>query len=305
MTTSKLSIVMMCTALMAPSPSFAQKSKYYSDTGDDRAEGAQSPVEKEVSVVEQLGEQIPLDVQLTDHTGKTVTLSELFRRSSRPKVITPVYFSCPTMCNTILQGVVATLKSTNLKLGDDYDLISYSIDPTETPALAADKRLKLIHDLGYASGTSEWPFLVGDAVQTKRLSDALGFKYKYDDDLKQYAHSAVFMILTADGKLSRYVYGVRYPPKEVRLSLVEASQGKSGTTWDRVQLTCLRWDPASRRYELLISAVIKGGGTLVFLALATMMAVFWRRELKFGTGKKPSAPVNQGDAARRSVNDHA
>ncbi len=267
--------------------SYAQKSKYYSDTGDDRAEGSQSPVEKEVAVVEQLGERIPLDVRLTDHTGQSVTLSELFARSPRPKVITPVYFSCPTMCNTILQGVVATLKATNLKLGDDYDLLSYSIDPSETPALAAEKRLKLIHELGYASGTSEWPFLVGDETNTRRLSDALGFKYKYDADLKQYAHSAVFMILTPDGKLSRYVYGVRYPPKEVRLSVVEASQGKSGTTWDRVQLTCLRWDPASRRYELLISAVIKGGGSLVALALASMMFVFWRRELKFGSGKKP------------------
>ncbi len=277
-------IVLLCGA----QPAFAQKSKYYSDTGDDRAEGSQSPIEKDVAVVEQLGERIPMDVTLTDHTGSTVTLAELFAKSSRPKVITPVYFSCPTMCNTILQGVVATLKATNLKLGDDYDLLSYSIDPTETPALAAEKRIKLIHELGYASGSNEWPFLVGDAANTRRLSDALGFKYKYDADLKQYAHSAVFMILTPDGKLSRYVYGVRYPPKEVRLSVVEASQGKSGTAWDKVQLTCLRWDPASRRYELLISAVIKGGGTLVFFGLAAMMFVFWRRELKFGSGKKPS-----------------
>jgi protein SCO1 len=274
--------------LLGALPAFAQKSKYYSDTGDDRAEGSQSPIEKDVAVVEQLGERVPMDVSLTDHTGNTLTLAELFAKSPRPKVITPVYFSCPTMCNTILQGVVATLKATNLKLGDDYDLLSYSIDPTETPALAAEKRLKLIHELGYASGSSEWPFLVGDATNTKRLSDSLGFKYKYDADLKQYAHSAVFMILTPDGKLSRYVYGVRYPPKEVRLSLVEASQGKSGTAWDKVQLTCLRWDPASRRYELLISAVIKGGGTLVFLGLAAMLFVFWRRELKFGSGKKPS-----------------
>src|SRR5205823_2895047 len=153
-----------------------------------------------------------------------------------PVVITPVYYECPTLCSVVLQGVVGALKSTGLRLGEDYRIVTFSIDPNETAAQANEKRLELIHALGYPSGRSGWDFLVGDESSIVPLTQALGFKYKYDADLKQYAHAATFMVLTPDGKISRYLYGVQYPPRDVRLALVEASGGKVGTAFDRVVL---------------------------------------------------------------------
>ena len=262
------------------------RSKLLSDKGDSRAEGAISPMEKDVTIIENLGEAVPKNLEFTNQDGVKVTLGQLMS-GQRPVVITPVYYSCPTLCNVILQGVAASLKSSGLKLGEDYDLISYSIDPKETPALANEKRLKLIHDLGYMSGIKDWPFLVSDEATSRVLSEALGFRYKYDAEIKQYAHSAAFMVLTPDGRISRYIYGVRFPPKDTRLALVEASQGKTGTAFDRFMLTCYRFDPASRRYEFMLQAYLKGGALLFFFALATMLTVFWRREYKYGSGRKP------------------
>ncbi len=265
------------------------RSRLVSDQGDSRVEGPISPMEKDVTIIENLGEAVPKDLEFTDHEGKKVKLGDYFG-SKRPVVITPVYYACPTLCNVVLQGVAASLKSSGLKLGEDYDLISYSIDPKETPALAAEKRLKLIHDLGYMSGITDWPFLVSDEATSRALSQTLGFKYKYDADLKQYAHSAAFMVLTPDGRISRYIYGVRFPPKDTRLALVEASAGKTGTAFDRFLLTCVRYDPASRRYEFMLQAYLKGGALLFAFGLAAMLTVFWRREIKYGSGRKPPPP---------------
>lgn len=269
------------------------RSRLVSDQGDSRAEGATSPMEKDVTIIENLGELVPKQLEFTTHEGVKVKLGDLMS-GRRPVVITPVYYACPTLCNVVLQGVAATLKSSGLKLGEDYDLISYSIDPKETPALAAEKRLKLIHDLGYMSGITDWPFLVSDEATSRALSESLGFRYKYDADIKQYAHSAAFMVLTPDGRISRYLYGVRFAPKDTRLALVEASQGKAGTAFDRFLLTCYRFDPASRRYEFMLQAYLKGGALLFFFALLTMLTVFWRRELKYGSGRKPPPTTPQG-----------
>ena len=278
------------TAAWADGPSSTEgRSRLFSDQGDSRAEGAVSPMEKDVTIIENLGETVPKQLEFTTQDGLKVKLGELLS-GKRPVVITPVYYSCPTLCNVVLQGVAATLKSSGMKLGEDYDLISYSIDPKETPAIAAEKRLKLIHDLGYMSGITDWPFLVSDEATSRALSESLGFRYKYDADIKQYAHSAAFMVLTPDGRISRYIYGVRFPPKDTRLALVEASMGKTGTAFDRFLLTCFRYDPASRRYELFLKAYLKGGALLFFFALAAMLTVFWRREFKYGSGRKPPPP---------------
>ncbi len=262
------------------------RSRLVSDKGDSRAEGSISPMEKDVTVIENLGQEVPKSLEFTNQDGVKVTLGSLMS-GKRPVVITPVYYACPTLCNVILEGVAATLKSSGMKLGEDYDLISYSIDPKETPSLAAEKRLKLIHDLGYMSGITEWPFLVSDEATSRALSESLGFRYKYDADIKQYAHSAAFMVLTPDGRISRYLYGIRFPPKDTKLALVEAGQGKTGTAFDRFMLTCYRFDPASRRYEFFLQAYLKGGALFFFGLLAAMLTVFWRRELKYGSGRKP------------------
>jgi protein SCO1/2 len=232
-----------------------------------------------VDVIENLNERIPMDAPFTNHEGKQVTLRELIR-GDLPVVITPVYYECPTLCSVVLRGVVGALKATGLRLGEDYRVVTFSIDPNETAGMANEKRLELIHALGYPSGRTGWDFLVGDEKSISPLTQALGFKYKYDNDLKQYAHAATFMVLTPDGRISRYLYGVQYPPRDVRLALVEASGGKVGTAFDRIVLTCYRFDPGQRKYMFYVQGLIKGGGLLVFFSLATLLFFMWRREYR-------------------------
>lgn len=227
-----------------------------------------------VGVTENLNEPIPLDVELTDHDGKAITIQALVKRDL-PIVITPVYYGCSTLCPLTLNGVAGALKATGLRLDEDYRIITYSIDPAETPQQASERRVELMHALGYPSGRPGWAFLVGDG---KRLSEALGFQYRWDDAAKQWAHTAAFMVLTKDGRIARYLYGVQYPPRDVRLAIVEASEGRVGTAFDRVLLTCFRFDPNARGYQFWVKGAVRLGGLLTFFALAGFMAVLWRRE---------------------------
>lgn len=226
-----------------------------------------------VDVVENLNEKIPLDLELTDHEGRPRTLATLFEGAALPVVITPVYFGCPTLCPLTLNGVVGALKSTGLRLDEDYRIITYSIDPNDGPEQASARRLELMHALGYPSGRSGWEFLTGDS---RRLSEALGFKYS--PQANQYAHAATFMVLTPDARISRYLYGVQYPTRDVRLALVEASGGRVGTAFDRLLLTCFRFDPNARGYTFWVKGAIRATGLLTFLALGTLLGVLWRRE---------------------------
>jgi protein SCO1/2 len=228
-------------------------------------------------IVENLNERVPLDAPFTNHDGHTVTLRSLLD-GQRPIVITPVYFGCQTLCPVVLRGVVESLKGTGLGLGDDFRIVTFSIDPTDTPEQAKDQRTTLLHALGFASGRPGWDFWVGPASSSAPLADALGFTYRYDVALKQYQHSAAFMVLTPDGRIARYLYGVEFEPQQLRLALVEASGGRVGTTVDRVLLTCFRFDPASRRYRFYVQGTLRGGGLLTFLLLGGMLVRLWRRE---------------------------
>lgn len=230
-------------------------------------------------VVENLNQPVPLDAQFLNQDGTSVTLARYFK-PDRPVVITPVYYSCPTLCSIVLKGVVTMLRETGLELGKDYEIVTYSIDPNETPAQAKAKRLEMIADLGYPADTRGWDFLVGDAENIHRVSEQLGFRYQYDAQIKQYVHAAAFMLLTPEGRISRYVYGVRFPASEVRLGLIEASGGRVGTSFDRFILTCTRYDPLAQKYRLYVWGFIRGGGMLVFVALATLLFFLWRRELR-------------------------
>ncbi len=227
-------------------------------------------------VIENLNEEIPLELTLTNHEGRRVALRELIK-GDLPVVITPVYYGCPTLCPLTLNGVAGALKATGLRLDEDYRIITYSIDPADTPEAAAERRVELMHALGFPSGRAGWDFLTGDSTA---LSKALGFEYRWVEAAKQWAHQATFMVLTPQGRISRYLYGVQYPPRDVRLALVEASQGRAGTAFDRVLLTCFRWDPEKRGYQFWLKGAVRVTGFVTFAALAGLMAVLWRREAK-------------------------
>jgi protein SCO1/2 len=244
-------------------------------------------------IVENLNQRVPLDAPFTDHDGKAVTLRALLD-GRKPVVITPVYFGCQALCPVVLRGVAASLKATGLRLDEDYRVVTFSIDPDDTPEQARSTRAELLHALGFPTGHGGWDVLVGPASSSGPLADALGFTYRYDAQARQVAHSAAFMVLTPDGRVARYLYGVDFEPRDVRLALVEASDGRVGTTADRVLLTCFRFDPAARRYKLYIQGALRGGGLLTFFCVAGLLAYLWRREARY----RPRTPTSAASSEK-------
>ncbi len=246
---------------------------------------ADAPAVREVDIVEKLGERVPLELEFADSTGRRMPLSEAFA-DGRPVALVFVYYRCPTLCGLLLDGVAGALRQTGYRLGEDYAVVTVSVDPSEGPALAAEKKAAQMKVLGPGDAKA-WYALTGDEAELRRLADAVGFRYAYDADVRQFAHAAALVLLTPDGKVSRYLYGVRFSPRDVRLALLEAAGGKVGTALERFILTCYRYDPQTRRYELYVKGILQGGGLLVFFALAATLAVFWRRELRHGHGRRP------------------
>jgi len=187
------------------------------------------------------------------------------------------------LCNLVISGTVNAIKASGLKLGRDFLALTVSIDPTETSPLAAERKAGHLQSLGEATSDPSWAFATGAADQIRTLAKSVGFGYSYDEDTKQYAHAAVIFVLTPAGKISRYLYGIEYGPRDLKLALVEAGNGKVGTSLDRILLSCFKYDPALRRYGFYVWGILKGGALMVFAMLSTLLAVLWRRELKRGT----------------------
>jgi len=244
--------------------------------------GTPGAVFKDVGVEEKLNEQIPTELSFMDSNGKRVSLKD-YVSGDRPVVLTLAYYRCPMLCNLVLAGMARALRETGFNLGSDYRVVTVSIDPTETPELAAEKKRGYLQAMNTPSDSADWAFLTGNEKEIRALAAAVGFRYTYDASLKQYAHAAVSFVLTSEGRISRYLYGVDYPARDLRLAMVEASRGRVGTSFDRVMLTCYRYDPATRRYGPYVRGFLRMGGLLIFTALSMLLAVLWRRELRRGT----------------------
>ena len=239
--------------------------------------GVRPELLKEVGIDQKLNSPIPLDLAFRDECGNPVRLSDYFARG-KPVVLSLVYYNCPMLCTQVLNGLVRSLKQQSLDAGKEFEVLTLSIDPTEKPALASAK-----HDLYtgiYArpGGAEGWHFLTGDEPQIKQLADAVGFRYAYDAESKQFAHASAIVILTPEGKISRYFYGIQYPARDMRLGIVEASEGKIGSPIDQVLLFCYHYDPSTGKYGLLISRVIKAAGLATILAIGALIFVLGRRE---------------------------
>jgi len=231
-----------------------------------------------VGITQRLGESIPLDLTFNDETGHPVQLSHYFQ-DHKPVLLTMVYFECPMLCSEILNGLVRTLRIIPLSAGKDFNLVTVSFDPTETPKLAALKKLSYVDKYRRPGAADGWAFLTGNETNIKKLADAVGFRYAWDPQLKQFAHASSIMILTPQGKLARYFYGVEFPSQDVRLSLVEASGGKIGGFIDQAVLFCYHYDPATGRYGLLIMRVLQLAAVATLLALALLVsALLWQEK---------------------------
>jgi len=238
--------------------------------------GVRPELLKQVGIDQKLNQSIPLDLTFRDEDGRTVALGQFF--GQKPVVLTLVYYNCPMLCTQVLNGVESSLKELSTDIGNQYDVVTVSIDPTESHVLAKTKKEVYVGMYGRPGAAQGWHFLTGDEPQIKQLADAVGFRYAYDPDTKQFAHASAIMLLTPEGKISRYFYGIQYPTRDLRLGLVEASEGKIGSAVDQVLLFCYHYDPATGKYGLLISHVIKAAGALTVLILGVGMLILFRGE---------------------------
>jgi protein SCO1/2 len=229
---------------------------------------------RNIGVDQKLNEQVPLNLVFHDEAGQDVPLASYF--GSRPVVLAMVYYQCPMLCTQILNGLVMSLRYMTLESGQDFDVIAVSIDPTETPALAAKKKAEYVRR--YAKGSAGWHFLTGAEPQIKQLANAVGFRYAYDPKTKQYAHASAIMVLTPTGRLSRYFYGIEYSPRDLRLGLVEASENKIGTPVDQVLLYCYHFDPSTGKYSAIVMNIVRLAAVLTLLIFAPLLIWLWRSD---------------------------
>ena len=226
----------------------------------------------------QLNAQMPLDTEFLDETGKSVVLREYF--ASKPVVLVFAYYTCPMLCSQVEQAVVGTLKMISFNPGKDYDVVFISFDTSDTPDAALKKKHEALARFARPTTDGGWHFLTGTRDSIDAVTRAASFSYSYDSQSKAYAHASGIVLLTPDGRISRYFFGVEYPPSNVRLGLVDASAGKIGTPVDHLLLFCYQYDPTKARYSATILTVMRMGGVVTLFSMALGFVIFRRRETR-------------------------
>jgi len=238
-----------------------------------------------VGIDQNLNAQIPLELNFKDETGQTVRLGQYFRQ--KPVVLAFVYYECPMLCDMVLNGLTHTMEQTTLDLGKDFDVVTVSFNPRETWQIAGAKKSNYVEKYQRKGAAEGWHFLTGTEENIKKVADTAGFHYKWDPITKQFAHAAGIMVLTPEGKIARYFYGIEYKPRDFRLGLVEASKNKIGSPVDAIMLFCFHYDPMTGKYGLVISRVIRTLGSATVLALGMLLFVLIRRDKHSSPAGRP------------------
>jgi protein SCO1/2 len=233
-----------------------------------------------VAFEQRLNEVVPLDSVWRDETGAPVRLGDYF--GQQPIILTLNYFACPMLCPLVLDGLLHSLRVLSFTAGVQFKVLTVSIAPGETPALAAATKERYVRDYGRLEALAGWHFLTGEATSIERLTEAVGFRYAYDATRDQYAHAAGIMILTPQGRIARYLYGVEFAPRDLRLALVEAESGSIGSSLDQLLLYCYQYDPATGKYSLVVRNVLQLTAAATVFGLGGFMAVMFRRERRRG-----------------------
>ena len=234
-----------------------------------------------VGIDQKLDEQVPLDLVFKDEAGREVPLSNFFSKG-KPVVLALVYYRCPMLCTQILTGLESTLKAVTFNPGKDFEVVAVSFDPKDTPELAAAKKQTYLRRYARPNTANGWHFLTGDEKNIKSLTDAVGYHYKYDPKTDQFAHASGIMVLTPDGRVSRYFYGVEYAPRDVRLGLVEASQNKIGSPADAILLFCFHYDPSTGKYGAIAMNILRGSAAVFALIGGLFLLIVIRRDVRSG-----------------------
>ncbi|MDX2438085.1 MAG: SCO family protein [Acidobacteriota bacterium] len=232
---------------------------------------------EDVGVTEHLDAKLPLDLEFRDENGVPVRLGDFFD-GDRPVILTLNYYRCPMLCGLMLNGVVDGLEAMEWSPGDEFEIVTVSINPLETPELATAKKQNYLKRLDQPSIAGGWHFLTGRELEIKRLAETVGFSYSYDPETQEYAHAAAIMVCTPDGRVARYLYGIEYPAKRLKFALLEAAEGAVGSTLDQLILYCYHYDPTNRRYSPVAMNIMRVGGGATALILGISLGVFWIRE---------------------------
>ena len=245
-----------------------------------------------VSFDQKLNEQIPLDLTFSDETGKRVRLQEYF--GDKPVILSLAYYECPMLCTLVLNGLVRTLRTLSFSAGNEFNVVTVSFNDRDTTALAAEKRKTYLDAYRRSGAENGWHFLTGDANAIQKLTDAVGFKFTYDEKSQQFAHASGIIVLTPDGKISRYFYGIEYAPRDVRLGLVEAAEGKIGSAIDQVLLLCFHYDPAGGKYSFVVMRGVQLTGLLTLLMLGSYVFIHLRRDRQKARLKEGAPALSPG-----------
>ena len=231
---------------------------------------------KEVTFQQRLNEMLPLDATFRDESGRAVKLGDYFGR--KPVVLSFVYYQCPMLCTQVMNGISSSLKAVPFTAGKDFDIVLISFDPRDTPAAAAEKKRAHMEYWDAQQTAGAWHFLTGDEASIARVTSAAGFNYKWDEPTGQFAHVSGVLVVTPDGHLSRYFYGVEYSPKELRMALVESGEGKIGSAIDQLLLYCYHYDPAAGQYGVVVMNLVRLGGLVTVAMLLGFVLLMWRHD---------------------------
>ena len=262
----------------------------YGDKEEGTNSGNQLPtVLQRVGVEQHLNQMLPLDAQFVDDTGKTVRLGDYFGK--RPAILSLVYYNCPMLCSEEMDGLASALEMVRLTPGKDFEIVIVSIDPSETPQLAARKKAFYVKRYGRPETANGWHFLTGQQAAIDAVSKATGFGYIRvpgpDGKLDQYAHASAIEIATTDGHLAQYYLGVEYSPKDILLGLVEASGNKIGSPVANILTYCYHYDPQTNKHSLIVARVVQVGGMMTVVSLGSFMFLMFRRDLRLGRDHSP------------------
>jgi protein SCO1 len=245
-------------------------------TGVGQSSNGLPPALRNVGFEPPLNGQIPLALKFKDETGREVAFGDYFH--GKPVVLALVYYGCPMLCNQVEQGVVGSLKMLSFNPGADYEVVFVSFDPRESPDMAAQKKTSAISHFGRPQTAAGWHFLTGTQDSIDAISQAANFRYSFDEKTNIFAHASGIMLLTPEGRISRYFYGVEYPSRDVRLGLVDASAGKIGTPIDHLLMYCFQYDPSTARYSATILRIVRIGGLLTIFTIVAGILIFRRRD---------------------------
>ncbi len=282
----KITIYLVLCVSFVSTVNFGQKVEHYNSplyspkTYDPNRAGVSNGLPKalnEVGIEQKLNEQLPLETEFKDENGKTVKIGEYFGK--RPVILALVYYECPMLCSEVLNGLTGTLKGLNFSVGKEFDVVAVSFNAKENdvPDLAKSKKESYVRRYAREGSENGWHFLTGTQDSIDKITNAVGFGYKWDEETKQFAHAGAIMVLTPEGKMSKYLYGIDYAPKDVKFAIMESAQSKIGNPVDQLMLYCFHYNPATGKYGLQILNIIRLGGLLTLFGMGTMFFVFWRR----------------------------